>query len=147
MSTGYADRPTLDILVCDSDPIAGSLLIPELRASPVVSKVELASSINDANDRVRSGAYNAIFIDPLSLGLDEASSFIFATRLEYEHIVFVLFVDRAAAESRRESFYGGDRSRFLHYYTLDKRTPLVAFPHEVSSALESVSGGFFQKRQ
>jgi len=136
MSTGYAERPTLNVLVCDSDPIAGSLLTPELRANPVVSKVELVRSINEANDLVRTGANNVVFIDPLTLGLDEASSFIFATRLEYEHIVFVLFVDRAAAESRRESFYDGDRSRFLHYYALDKRTPLASFPQEVSSVLE-----------
>lgn len=131
------DRIRLDVLVCDRDPISSSLLAPELRASTLVSDVEIVSSIDAASSYLSTGKYNTIFIDPIALGLDEASSFIFNIRRVRPDIVFVLFLDRAVAESLQPSFYRGERSRFSHYFTLDKRTPLTAFQEEIRSVLES----------
>lgn len=136
LSTPY-DRISLNILVCDRDPISPSLLLPQLRSSTFVSSVELSEYVNDASDLVNTGNYNTVFIDPLVLGLDGASDFIFNTRRDRPDIVFVLFLNREAAESQRKSFYHGARSRFAHYFTLDKRTPLSAFREEVGSVLES----------
>jgi hypothetical protein len=50
---------------------------------------------------------------------------------------FVLYVDKAAAESHRAEFYRGERSRFSHYFTLDKRTPPAAFRDELRPVLRS----------
>lgn len=139
MSSTPNDRISLNILVCDRDPISSSLLVPQLHASSLVSSVEITEAIDDANSLLGAGKYkyNTVFIDPLVLGLDEASTFIFNIRRERPDIVFVLFLDRAVAESQRDSFYQGARRRFSHYYTLDKRTPLSTFQAEVQSVLES----------
>ena len=131
------DRINLDILVCDQDQISSSLLVPELRASSLVSSVEIAVSISGASEFLNTSKCNTIFIDPIALGLDEASNFIFNTREVRPYIVFVLFLDRAIAESQRDSFYYGRRARFSHYYVLDKRTPISAFQGEIRSSLES----------
>jgi hypothetical protein len=137
MSRPLYQEVNLNILVCDRDQIARSLLVPQLRANSFVSSVELTESIDKASGLVNTGEYNAVFIDPLILGLDEASNFIFNTRRERPDIVFVLFLNREAAESRRESFYYGARRRFSHYFMLDKRIPLSAFQEELNSVLES----------
>jgi hypothetical protein len=111
MSSVPNDRLSLNILVCDRDPLSHSLLVPQLHASSLVSSVEIIESINNANNLLSVGKYNTVFIDPLALGLDDASAFIFDVRRRRPNIVFVLFLDRAVAESQRDSFYQGPRSR------------------------------------
>jgi CheY-like chemotaxis protein len=107
----------LRILVADQDAAAADLLVHELRADSSISVVEFVTSVDEAAARLRSDTFNIIFIDPLSLGLGEATNFIFNTRDTLPHIVFVLFIDRAAAERRSDEFYSGSRTRFLHYFT------------------------------
>jgi hypothetical protein len=136
MSKGTAGYSSLDILVCDSDPAARSLLITELRSSDLVSNVDFVDSVPTARQRLQDNTYNTVFIDPLTLGLEEASELIFATREEFPNIVFVLFIDRTAAEALGGSFYSGPRSRFSHYFMLDKRTPVAAFSDELTTALD-----------
>jgi hypothetical protein len=138
MSTYPVDG--LRVLVADRDSSAASVLVQELKANPLVSLVEYAASLNDAVNRLRDSVINIIFIDPLTIGLDEATSFVFATRNNFPHVVFVLFVDRTMAEMRRGEFYSGSRSRFLHYFALDKRTPVTTFHDEVAAALEKCRG-------
>jgi hypothetical protein len=72
----------------------------------------------------------------MTLGLEEASDLIFSMREEFSDIVFVLFIDRAAAEALGGTFYSGQRRRFSHYFMLDKRTPVAAFGDEVATTLE-----------
>lgn len=124
------------ILVADQDSVASDVLVQELRANRSVSEVEFVTSVVEAATRLRSDIFNIIFIDPLSLGLDEATNFIFNTRDTLPHIVFVLFIDRIQAERRSDDFYSGSRTRFLHYFTLDKRAPVATFRDEVTAALE-----------
>jgi hypothetical protein len=128
--------PSLDILVCDSDRAAGSLLAAELQSSDLVSKVDFVNSVSGADRRLHHDIYNTVFIDPLSLGLEDASALIFSAREEFPNIVFVLFVDRTAAEALGGSFYSGPRRRFSHYFTLDKRTPIAAFNNELATVLQ-----------
>jgi CheY-like chemotaxis protein len=124
------------ILVADRDSVTGDVLVQELRANRSVSEVEFVTSVTEAEARVHSDVFNIIFIDPLSLGLDEATNFIFNTRETLPHIVFVLFIDRIQAERRGAEFYSGSRTRFVHYFKVDKRAPLVTFRDEVNTALE-----------
>ena len=115
---------------------AADVLVQELRANRSVSAVEFVTSVGEAATRLRSDIFNIVFIDPLSLGLDEATNFIFNTRDTLPHIVFVLFIDKARAERRSDDFYSGSRTRFLHYFRLDKRAPVATFRDEVNTALE-----------
>jgi hypothetical protein len=130
----YSDLP-LNVLVCDADRSAAKILTQALsRASPVL-KVREVHSIYKAREALDGEGLNAIFIDPISLGLDEASVFIFDIRERLPEIVFVLYIDTAAAEKRRSEFYFGVRQRFSHYFTLDKKTPVAAFTDELAVVL------------
>lgn len=126
----------LKVLVCDADSRAVEWLRRALEDATGVLSVKHVDSTKEARSEVRSGDYNTIFIDPISLGVDEASSFIFEIRKALPEIVFVLYVDRARAEQNRASFYSGERQRFSHYYSLDKRTPVLAFIDELAATLE-----------
>ncbi|ACF47152.1 hypothetical protein Paes_2149 [Prosthecochloris aestuarii DSM 271] len=129
------DQIPLKTLICDGDSDAATSLQRALEEQSVVLAVDRVGSTSEAQQRVRSDDYNTIFIDPLTLGLDQASSFIFEVRKSLPEIVFVLYVDRSRAERQRASFYRGERERFSHYYTLDKQTPVAAFVDEVQATV------------
>ena len=126
----------LQILICDRDEATAHTLLQAVRTDKNILAASMTATLEDARRRVEQGEINTIFIDPLSYDLNIASAFIFETRRKDAEIVFVLYVDKATAESRRTEFYQGERSRFSHYYTLDKRTPIAAFQDEVRSVLD-----------
>jgi hypothetical protein len=127
MTNSKQDKVPLKVLVCDTDIGAVESLRRALVDAPGVLGVKRIGSTDEARSELRAGDHNTIFIDPISLGVDEASSFVFEIRQALPEIVFVLYLDRASAERNRASFYSGERQRFSHYYTLDKSTPVSAF--------------------
>jgi hypothetical protein len=133
------DEIPLKVLICDGDSNTAETLQRALEGEPPVLVVEHVNSTNEARSRVRSGDYSIIFIDPLTLDIEEASSFVFELCKSLPEIVFVLYVDRARAERQRGSFYRGERQRFSHYYTLDKQTPVLAFGDEVLAIQSDLS--------
>ena len=138
--TQNSDDIPLKVLVCDTDDSA-RVLSEALARQPKILEVRQAGDVKAASDLLLGGPeerrsdINTIFIDPLTLGLDQASQFIFRIRNELPEIVFVLYIDRSRAESRRASFYRGDRQRFSHYYVLDKQTPIDSFEAELRSVV------------
>ncbi|MDP6946262.1 MAG: DUF4145 domain-containing protein, partial [Myxococcota bacterium] len=101
-----------------------------------VYAVHQAGDIEEAREVLRAHeAINAIFVDPFGPGLDAASSFIFGLRAAFPDIVFVLYTDLTRAAAVSEVFYAGERHRFAHYFTLDKRTPMLVFQEEVFAVL------------
>jgi hypothetical protein len=131
-------RVPLKVLIVDADEAAARTLAHALDAEPSVLSVESASSVPAGGDRpLEATQVNTIFIDPLSLGPEAASDFILRVRKTLPEIVFVLYVDKAEVEEHRSEFYRGERRRFAHYYSLDKRTPVAAFPQELRAILAS----------
>lgn len=126
----------LKVLVCDAHLSAAESLRRSLKVEPEVLSVKRVGATEEARSELRTGDYNTIFIDPISLGIDEASSFIFEIRKSLPEIVFVLYLDRASAERNRASFYSGERQRFSHYFILDKQTPVSAFADELSATIK-----------
>lgn len=131
------DEIPLKILICDRDESPAQALLQALQTEKRVLGESVSVTLDDARRKVREGDVNTVFIDPLSLGLDAASEFVFEIRRTLPEVVFVLYVDQADAESQRAEFYRGERSRFSHYYTLDKRTSIAAFRDELRSVLDS----------
>ena len=125
------------ILICDQDGPPCALLKSSLEREGMVVAVRSAQTLEMARQILAEGQTNAVFIDPTSLDLEAASKFIFAVRTDYPEIVFVLYVDRSKAEENRADFYHGERQRFSHYYTLDKRTPISVFQDEVHAVIET----------
>jgi hypothetical protein len=125
----------LSLLVVDANRATAQSLEAEVSKDPRVVKSTIAHAVKEAQGELRSGNYNGIMIDPMSIGLDVASEFIFSARKSLPEIVFVLFVDSAEIDSRRTEFFSGTRRRFAHYFTLNKRTPVAAFSDEVEATL------------
>ena len=125
----------LKILIVDQEQPAVNSLKQSLQYEEAVLTVSAASSIAEAEQMLARNGFNSIFIDPLTLGLDEASKFIFKTREQLPDIVFTLYVDRSLSETQITEFYKGERRRFSHYHYLDKRTPVALFSEEVRAVL------------
>jgi hypothetical protein len=127
----------LVVLVCDADQTASVLLKNSLSKESGVVDARIVQTLDGARAVLAEASINTVFVDPLSLGLEEASKFVFSIRSQDPEIVFVLYVDRLRAEQNRSDFYCGERHRFSHYYTLDKRTPILAFEDEVHAIVET----------
>lgn len=126
----------LQILICDPDPSTRKVAEDALRANPTVLSVAAVGQLDAAKAKLRADEINTVFIDPLGLDLGAASEFVFGVRKTLPEIVFVLYINRTAAEKRRSEFYRGERRRFNHYYTLDKETAVGAFADEVGAVIE-----------
>ncbi len=131
----------LKVLVVDPQEPSAEMLGNTLQHfTETVISVDYTVSVTEAEAKVLQGGINTVYIDPLSLGLDEASEFIFTCRRNYPSIVFVLYLDFDQLESRRAEFFKGDRRRFGHYFRLNKRTSVSAFGSEVQSTIRRVQG-------
>jgi len=122
----------LNVVIADSE-MQTSLLLEKVIASYsfvkskiVTDPINLLSKISDET--------NTIIIDPFSINLEFTSEIIFKVRSEYPNIVFVLFTDFDNMENNKY-FFNGERKRFLHYYKLNKRTPLFLFESELVNTL------------
>lgn len=117
----------LDVLIVDPDSSASRelavMLAPYRKGEEgrLVGNIATAATIAEAKDVIGQDDVNCIIIDPVSLGLDHASQFIFEIRRAIPRIIFVLYNDSDAANSDSK-FYEGERKRFLHYFKLNKKS-------------------------
>jgi hypothetical protein len=125
----------LNYLIVDADAEARLSLSRVLEALEPSSRISDTDNCSDGLDLVMQGEIDAVFIDPLSLGIDDAADLIFTIRSARPNVVFVLYVDMGQAESHRDQLYRGQRHRFSHYFKLDKLTPVAAFKREVEAVL------------
>ena len=131
----------LKVLIVDPSDSSTEMLAQALKGMrKTVLSVKRSSSLAGARNALVDSDINAIYIDPLSLGLEEASQFIFDTRRRLPSIVFVLYLDFARMEGMRADFYSGERRRFAHYFKLDKLTPIVTFTEEAEATIRLCQG-------
>jgi len=133
MPKSMTDAGSLKVLVCDAAAGPTESLRRVLAENDGVGAAKRCDNLEEARSEILAGDFNAVFIDPLSFKLEEASSFIFEARKAFPGIIFVLYLDISQAERTRVSFFEGERRRFSEYYQLDKRTPVAAFPEEVAA--------------
>ncbi len=130
-----SNQVPLKILVCDKDQHQIGILFHAFRGHQAVITITEIDSLRRAQQELRTGDWNTIFIDPLKFDLDEASDCIFHVRKSRPEIVFVLHIDFALMEAKRAEFFKGERARFIHYFKLDKRIDPARFQGEVRAAL------------
>ncbi|MFC1910855.1 TIR domain-containing protein, partial [Chloroflexota bacterium] len=122
----------LKILIIDPDDLTADRLYQALgHMSQTVLSVRRTNSLVAAENALADSEINSIYIDPLLLGIDSASQFIFNIMSK----VFVLYLDFSRMESSRAEFYSGKRRRFHHYFKLDKLTPITSFTEEVEATV------------
>jgi hypothetical protein len=127
----------IKVLIVDPIDSSAEILTHTLKSmKKVVISVKRVASLPEAEDAISVGDFNTIYIDPLSIGLNEAGEFIFGIRKSFPPIVFVLYLDFIKMESKRVEFFSGARSRFSHYYKLDKFTLTASFPDEVRTTVK-----------
>ena len=125
----------LKVLIADPSDSSEILFEALNRPNKTVLSLKRVSSLSEANSALLDRDINTIFIDPILLSLEAASSFIFETRIHSPGIVFVLYLDFAQMEYIRHDFFSGERRRFKHYFKVDKLTPIAAFPGEINTAI------------
>src|SRR5262249_26986601 len=86
----------LKVLIVDSDKRAARALADTLSKVDAVIRVEVCTALRDAGEALATLDINVIYIDPISLGIEGTSDFIFQTRNRYPAIVFVLYYDAEA---------------------------------------------------
>lgn len=128
----FRDVP-LKVLICDADDQTAELLWRSIEKISNTTVRGVATTLLKAQQQLRTGEVNAIFIDPETLGIEGAAEFIFSVRTAMPEIVFVLYVDMRRVEANRAHFYSGERHRFNHYYRLDKAVPLAEFTDELDA--------------
>lgn len=129
------DAP-LSILICDQDGATRSFLEEAIRRQQDKNDhVQSVSTLVEAR-HILKGA-NTIFVDPLTVGLDEATAFVLDVQQSFPEIAVVLYLDASIAERNRKEFFRGIRSMFFQYRTLDKKTPAEVFQEELRSVLKT----------
>jgi hypothetical protein len=128
------DNIPLKVLVIDPIRSSSEILVDSLKSlNESVISVSSVSSLPGVAKYLLHSNINAIFIDPISLGLEDSTEFIFNIRKNYSYVVFVLYVNSDVIESGKIDFYSGKRSRFKHYYTFDKGIPSSEFRPELQA--------------
>ena len=81
----------LRILVVDQDSPSTRLLLGAIESAEIVAHVVPVHDLDEARGRLRADDINTVFIDPLSFGIEESSTYILEIREALPEIVFVLF--------------------------------------------------------
>jgi nucleoside 2-deoxyribosyltransferase len=116
----------LDMLVIDPEKASRDRLkaaMAKYRRSgkeKYISSLNLTSTLEEARRIIEMDDVNCVVIDPLQIGLAEATEFIFRIRRAIPRIIFVLYSDSNAVEANEQFYKGGDRDRFHHYFKLNK---------------------------
>jgi len=127
----------LKVLIVDPSDSSAEMLAQAMKGlSKTVLSVKYASALSEAQKILADSDINAIYIDPLSLGIKVASEFIFDVRKRLPSIVFVLYLDFTQMERNRTEFYSGERRRLAHYFKLDKLTPIATFTDELKTIIK-----------
>ncbi len=128
----------LKVIIIDPNYASSQILTQTLEGMKrTVLSVMQIRSFPEAKDALTGNDLNTIFIDPISLGIDDASEFIFSIRKLSPSIVFVLYLDFTRMEHMRTEFFSGERRRLAHYFRLDKLTPIASFPDEVKAIIKA----------
>ncbi|WP_341716687.1 hypothetical protein QQG74_22235 [Micromonospora sp. FIMYZ51] len=122
----------LTVLLCDSVP-AVRRLYQELTDSPLVERVVVEESLDEAERAVANDAFDVVIIDPLVTGLGRAGDL--ALGWSAAGMAVVLHVDLATVEDHASMFYRGTRTGLKEMYTLDKRTPPEMLAAETEAML------------
>ena len=131
-------------LICDSRGSHTTTLASRLSNEELVASVDIVHSLSEVTAFIGSTEVDAIYIDPIEMGIEEAGDLILGIREAAPRIVFVLFVDVTQVRERDAEFHHGRRSRFRHYYVLDKS--MIAeerFPEHLSRSVYLCSADLY----
>ena len=87
------DYIPLKALIVDTDEPAAIALRQALDNIGDILSVYIHNNIEDARRALNKLDINVIYIDPFSLGIENASNFIFQTRRQHPSVVFVLYYE------------------------------------------------------
>ena len=129
------DEIPLKVMIIDPNILTADSLAKALREIDVILRVKHLATLEHATDALHNHDVNAIYIDPIDLGIDKASEFIFHIRRTIPAIVFVLYYEFEKERIDENHFYYKERGRFHHYFKLDKATPESIFLHRVKETV------------
>src|ERR1043165_6571068 len=107
------DKNPFRVLICDRNSATARVLDDAITCVDPTITSEIVPNVDSLLDAVDANLTGAIFIDPVSVGLSEATTVIFHIRDSDPWITFVLYVDVSEVERHRADFYRGKRSRLV----------------------------------
>lgn len=126
---------SFDVLIVDADGLAAAALRRQLERITAGSHIREVRETQAAWSAIRATPVDAIFIDPLTIGVANAERFIFGVRQAFARIPFVLHWHPNHVLGRAELFRG-DRERWRHYFTVDKQTRGGPDLHKLSAIID-----------
>jgi len=135
----------LKVLVCGGDDPEDRALFELLKSRSEVGPMTRVSSIGMARPYA-AGDVTTIFIDPLALGLSEASDFVLGIRRSRPEVAFVLFLEADRAKADADSLYRGVRELFREFPVLDKTAPMGDLAAALDPVLRRLRGDLLQAR-
>ena len=130
------DSIPLKVLIVDPTPHTSARLSQVLRSEQTVISASVLGSLDAAHASVNEQDLNAVYIDPLLLGIAATDEFIKGIRREKPEVVYVLYISFSSLGNRSQSFIFGNHP-FGHYFKLDKDTPDEFF---VAAVRRSIAG-------
>ena len=97
--------------------------------------VKCSETLASASDALKKTELNVIYVDPIGFGVARTSAFVFGIRKSHPTVVFVLYCDARKQKRVGDSFFGGERNRWRHYFFLDKATSPMNFGRRVRETL------------
>jgi hypothetical protein len=132
----------LRVLVYGAGSAEDRALFDLLKSRPEISRMTMLTPSDVAAGWQPDGV-TTIFIDPIGLGLGEASDFILGVLKDRAEISFVLFLDPARGEADEQILYRGDRAAFRSFPVLDKTAPAG----DIAAGLEPLLRGLRSDRR
>lgn len=124
----------LKVLVVDSDQGSSTRLTQVLRVHGSVISAKSEKSLEVASKIVAKHDINAVYVDPISLGIEQTSNFIDTVRTTKPEIVYVLYMRMADLETLDQDVIFGS-FRFRLYFKLDKNASRALFEKEVERTI------------
>lgn len=123
------------ILVIDTEQSSLNNLKIEFKKNRSIENSAFVNSLTNATIFLSKIEINVIFIDPFSIGIRQASNFVFKLRISHPQIVFVLYFNHNINKAKYQELYKGNRQRFTHYYKLNKQDSSGNFQFELNAVL------------
>lgn len=124
----------LKVLLVDPDQGSSIRLTHILRAHNNIIYVENVSKLDHAIKMIAKQDINAVYIDPVTLGIDQTSRFIDTVRISKPEIVYVLYMRMSDVGTLDQNMIFGS-FRFKLYFKLDKNSSKLTFENEVARTI------------
>lgn len=128
----------LRVVILDMDIASAGALKAIIETKPDIEAVKVFSQPKEANDAFRYDAFNSLFIDIFTVGVEAGLDFIEHVRTEYP-LVSICLYSHSSSLLLMPGVSDYWRNRFGHYFKLAKDKAIPTLDREVEDTLEGIA--------